>query len=121
MLNHTLQPLEVSAWPDDWRGGCSALLELDDCKDIPNVGDIKEYVPYIRRLREAQNPWNQEGGVAGGARSGGHRLLKGATGPGENQSRPPRGGQAVPAPLGDEEAPRGATDVWGDLEEALQR
>ena len=31
------------------------------------------------------------------------------------------GGQAVPAPLGDEEAPGGATDVWGDLEEALKR
>ena len=42
MLNHTLQRC---------RHG----------QIIPNVGDIKEkYVPYIRRLREAQNPWNQE-------------------------------------------------------------
>ena len=45
-----------------WRGGCSALWSW---MDIPNVGDIKEkYVPYIRTLREAQNPWNQEAGLS---------------------------------------------------------
>ena len=50
------------------RHGCSTTLsnplcplELDDPEDIPNVGDIKEkYVPYIRNLRESQNPWHQE-------------------------------------------------------------
>ena len=72
MLNHTLQVLEVSAWPDDLRQalerGLFWRLELDAFEDIPNMGDIKEkYVPYIRRLREPVEP----GGVAGGdARSG---------------------------------------------------
>ena len=43
-------------------------------------------------------------------------------GPANGTARPGLGGgQAVPAPLGDEEAPRGATDVWGDLEEAFKR
>ena len=61
-LNHTLQPLEVSAWPDDLRQalerGLFCPLELDDPEDIK-----EKYVPNIRRLRP--------GGVAGGdARSG---------------------------------------------------
>ena len=45
-----------------------------------------------------------------------HRPPKIATGPG-NQPMSQQGGQAVPASLGDEEAP---TDVWGDLEEGTQ-
>ena len=61
MLNHTLQPLEVSAWPDDLRQalerGCCAPWSWMTSRTSP----IKEkYVPYIRRLREAQNPWNRE-------------------------------------------------------------
>ena len=62
-----------------WRG-LFCPLELDDLEDIPKVGDIKEkYVPYIRRLREAQNPWNQEA------------LLKKMPDP-----APPKGDQPVP-------------------------
>ena len=40
-LNHTLKPLEVSAWPDDLRQalerGLFCPLKLDDPEDIPNV------------------------------------------------------------------------------------
>ena len=49
-----------SPWPDDLRQalerGLFCPLELDDSEDIPNV---EKYVPYIRRLREAQNPWRR--------------------------------------------------------------
>ena len=93
--------------------GLFCPLELDDPEDIFHIQDIKEkYVPYIRRLRESQNPWHQEA------------LLEEM--PDLVAPAPPQacqgdqlgGGQAVPAPLGDEEAPGRATDVW---EEALKR
>ena len=64
------------------------------------------------------------GGAAGGdARSGGTGPPKGATGPAANVTARPGlgGGQAVLDPLGDEEAPGRAPDVWGDLEEARKR
>ena len=73
--------LKILAWPDDLRQalerGLFCPLELDDPEDIPNVGDIKEkYVPYIRRLREAQNATPAP--------------RKGATGPGGDQPVPPQ-------------------------------
>ena len=90
------------AWPDDLRQalerGLFCPLELDDPEDIPNVGDIKEkYVPYIRRLS------------------------KGATGPGGGQPMSQQDLDLEEGKLGDEEAQRGATDVWGNLEEAFKR
>ena len=91
MLNHTLQPLEVSAWPDDLRQalerGLFCPLNLDDPDDIPNVGDIKKKVrplhPEAQRGTEPVEP----GGVAGrDARSG-------DTGP-PQECHWPRGGPA---------------------------
>ena len=43
-----------------WRGGCSAPWSWMTLRTSPTWGRIKEkYVPYIWRLREAQNPWNR--------------------------------------------------------------
>ena len=124
MLNHTLQPLEVSAWPDDLR---QALERgLDDPKDIPTWGTSRRSTSPTSGGSESSEPV-EPGGVAGGdARSGN-------TGPPPKMPLAPERDQPVPPQnldteegklsllLWDEEAPRGATDVWGDLEEALQR
>ena len=68
-LNHTLQPLEVSAWLDDLKQalerGLFCPLELDDPKDIPQK--VRPLHPEAQRGAEPVEP----GGVAGGdARSG---------------------------------------------------
>ena len=47
--NHTLKPLEVSAWPDDLRQalerGLFCPLDLDDPEDIPNVASRRSMSP----------------------------------------------------------------------------
>ena len=103
MLNHTLQPLEVLAWPDDLRQALERGL----------------FCP-LRTSRRSTSP------TSGGSerhRTRGTRMRCWKRCPIWRHRPPPRTGtsQCVLAPLGDEEAPRGATDVWGDLEEALQR
>ena len=70
-----------------WRGGCSGFWSWM----TPNVGDIKEkYVPYIRRLREAQNPWNQEALLEEMPDLATPAPPNGATGPGGDQPVPPQ-------------------------------
>ena len=85
MLNHTLKPLEVSAWPDDLKKalerGLFCPLKLDDPDHILVVGDIKEkYVPYIKMLRASQNPLLELEAPA---------PPKGATGPGAGPAHVP--------------------------------
>ena len=84
MLNHTLQPLEVSAWPDDLRQalerGC--WMRSRTPPSGGHQGEVRPLHPEAQRGAEPVEP----GGVAGrGARSGDTGPPKGAW---------PRGGPA---------------------------
>ena len=89
MLNHTLQPLEVSAWPDDLRQalerGLFCPLDWMTPRTSPTWGTSRRSTsPTSGGLREAQNPWNQEALLATPAPP------KGATGRGRDQPVPPQ-------------------------------
>ena len=57
MLNHTLKPLEVSAWPDDLR---QALERGLFCP--PRTSPMWEH----QEAQRVAEPWHQEAGLGGG-------------------------------------------------------
>ena len=80
-----------------------------------------EVCPLHQDAQSVAEPMAPGGAAGGDARSGGTGPPWPRGGPDVTARPGLGGGQAVLDPLGDEEAPGRAPDVWGDLEEARKR